>query len=498
MEEFEYKGVWWVPGGNSPVQVTGTLTFSEDSGAYLDLLGTIEDVMHIIGRKAVGVFPVIQGMTTSGKKITLTDCFEAGSTIGSGGFPTARYRANIAFVGEHFNTPSDILLSDLTVEYQHLREWTCVQGLSYSETPGPPKGFQYAYAIPDSIIFNLPALEEMEFEISFSCNIGYKRDEVKLREQAWCEMTPKQPLSFKNYERAIFGMQDFLAFAVAHPVRPLSLYGTVANGTYFIEFDGEKIARNTTVSIYFSVRRVPGDTEILHPVIMMFPLDSVKERVGTLVDNWFVKRESLRPVFDLFFAVLKGTDLYSENRFLFTIQALETYHRRVNQLDDAAREKHNQRVQNIVDLVPDEDKEFVQGKLRYGYEPSLQTRLTKLIKKHKRAAALFISNPWTFAEKCVTTRNYLTHYEPSLKDKAVTNSSELYDLSQDLKLLLELCLLEEIGFSPEEIENLTRKRLNFGKHRLIPLVPIPAGEVQEPADGDQDMQSEGAGEAADD
>lgn len=408
MEEFEYKGTWWVPGGNSTAQVPGTLTFSEDSGAYLDLLGTIEDVPHSITRKDVGVFPVILGMTVSGKKITLTDCFQAGTTFGSGGFPTARYRAQIAFVGEHFNMPSDILLDDLTVEYQHLREWTCVKGLAYSQTLGPPKGFQYAYAVPDAISFVSPALEEMEFEISFSCNIEHKRDEVKLREQAWCKMTPKQPMSFMNYERAMFGMQEFLALAVAHPVRPLSIYGTIANGIYFVEFNGEQIARQTTVGIYFSVKRVADDTEILHPLIMMFPFDSVKERVGTLVDNWFAKRERLRPVYDLFFAVLRGADLYSENRFLFAIQALETYHRRVNRMDDAAREKHNQRIQNIANLIPDEDKEFVQGKLRYGYEPSLQSRLTKLIKKHKKATDLFISNAWTFAGKCVTSNTSIT------------------------------------------------------------------------------------------
>lgn len=55
-------------------------------------------------------------------------------------------------------------------------------------------------------------------------------------------------------------------------------------------------------------------------------------------------------------------------------------------------------------------------------------------------------NKKDFVCDVVTTRNYLTHYDEKLKDKARTDVGELYKITQNLKNLIELCFFYRIGF----------------------------------------------------
>ena len=64
-----------------------------------------------------------------------------------------------------------------------------------------------------------------------------------------------------------------------------------------------------------------------------------------------------------------------------------------------------------------------------------------------------------FITNAANTRNYLTHYDPKLKDKSVRNE-ELYNLIKKLELLAELCLLTEIGFSSKELKDI------YSKHEI--------------------------------
>lgn len=54
-----------------------------------------------------------------------------------------------------------------------------------------------------------------------------------------------------------------------------------------------------------------------------------------------------------------------------------------------------------------------------------------------------------FVQKVVATRNYQTHFDENKKDKAA-RGKEFHHVAQQLKLLLEACLMEEIGFGPGE------------------------------------------------
>jgi hypothetical protein len=54
----------------------------------------------------------------------------------------------------------------------------------------------------------------------------------------------------------------------------------------------------------------------------------------------------------------------------------------------------------------------------------------------------------------------LTHYDPGLEQKAA-QGQELYDLTQKLKVLVEICLLEELGFTLVAIREMTFKHRRY-------------------------------------
>jgi hypothetical protein len=69
------------------------------------------------------------------------------------------------------------------------------------------------------------------------------------------------------------------------------------------------------------------------------------------------------------------------------------------------------------------------------------------------AVSALITDKDAFAKNVVNTRNYHTHYDPHLKDKAV-QGSKLYALTEQLSYLLQACLLVELGIPKQKCAEL--------------------------------------------
>ena len=61
-----------------------------------------------------------------------------------------------------------------------------------------------------------------------------------------------------------------------------------------------------------------------------------------------------------------------------------------------------------------------------------------------------------FISKVCDTRNYLTHYDVSLKEKSAS-AKELYYLNEDLRTILQIYFLKELGFANEGIKKMLFK-----------------------------------------
>ena len=113
MDKFEYEGIWWLP-DKPEKQVSGTLRFTPNEGAILDLIGSFKDTKEI---NKMLELEIILGISSNGKNITLHKCFETKSNVSVPGLLTSSFYANEVFVGAHFQKSEDIKFRELSIRY---------------------------------------------------------------------------------------------------------------------------------------------------------------------------------------------------------------------------------------------------------------------------------------------------------------------------------------------------------------------------------------------
>jgi hypothetical protein len=83
----------------------------------------------------------------------------------------------------------------------------------------------------------------------------------------------------------------------------------------------------------------------------------------------------------------------------------------------------------------------------------LRKRLKELLHKNNSILKDYIAHKKDFITKVVDTRNYYTHYTPELCRRAA-KEKELYQITEKLKMIIEVCFLGELGLTPAEIRGL--------------------------------------------
>lgn len=446
-EGFQYQGHWWLPGADED-RVPGILKFDPDEGATLDLMGSLKGLEGIIDPLEP---EMILGLSSDGKLVTLKDC---GRTLGNlrfgSGFSTSTFAADTVFVGEHFERPEDVGFERLVVEYLHLEAWAGTSGfdINFAEETEEPKRrwIEMKHELPEPST----AAVGGEYEVTLDFGSDFKASQ---RPITWATINQPAELAIKFPEKQpfdrlsdiVFRLQHLLSLGMRRSAYPVAVRGYT--GT-----PGEAMP----VEAYYRPLGGTDDVERPERFEMLFSHGDLPGGFETAVARWLERAEKLDPVYRLFLGTVYNPRSYLEQRFLNLVQALEVYHRRALFVPDLPKEEHEKRVEDLLDAVPDEHKGWLERKLQVVSEPSLNQRLHEIFKRHlgivesvvgkkKQARAAFI-------EKVVATRNYRAHFDDSKKDKAA-RGEELYLIMQKLNLLLEACLMEEIGFGPEETKD---------------------------------------------
>ena len=125
--------------------------------------------------------------------------------------------------------------------------------------------------------------------------------------------------------------------------------------------------------------------------------------------------------------------MYSDDRFLNMCRAIEAYHK---------------------------------AKI-YDKRKNLRARLSDLIDIFQSTDSTFIPDKTKFLRIVMDTRNHLTHPDVKPKKNAVSGNA-LFFAAEQLRLLVEMCLLKEAGFTVFEIQGLFAK--NDKHQQLIQMI----------------------------
>jgi hypothetical protein len=444
-ESVEHTGYWWLP-SDPEMRIPGRLRFSLQEGVFLDLSGNFD---HELVRDPRGVN--ILGQSSFGEPITIYQAyFQSGES--PGGDPTggkSSFVATRAFIGVHFSQKEDAKFKAIEFQVPYLDRWLNLPILDYKHRE---RGFSLTYERPELISFN-PS-DELKIKINFEASgpaIGSTVTDISFTHRAVFIVELSDTAHFNDFGEILVHLTNFLALAVVAPVRPVAVYGWVpATGS------DEVSERTTGVDVLLPIYTPPQEDDI-STYDMLFTYSDIKERFGVFLENWFRKRDLLQPVFDLFFSAIYDTNPHAVTTFLNYTQAIETYHIRTMTKKVEPPEEYTERVREILASVPEEHREWVRKRLAFRKRPTLAQRLKDVIDFYPFPVTGQRGSHEVFIREVKDTRNYYTHYDPSLEEKA-PQRGYLKGLSITLGSLLEGLLLHELGFGLDEVKEMQQKR----------------------------------------
>lgn len=400
---------------------------------------------------------IILGRTSDGKNITLYKWFEIKKSFSSNGFTITIIFSNIVFEGVHFNKEEDIKFNEISCNYSNLDEWAWMNGFNIKENKQYDE-IEIKYRLPSREIaeVNKDYIVEIYPNTKMS-NYNLVQKEVAIIQKVYAKVINKNLNSFEEHMKELNYVQNLISLGVGKSVVVMDLVGkTEANKE---EFEGDFFY--SEVKIYFCIKNSTSQRKILPPQ-MLFTLRDIKADFSNILKRWFERKELLEPVINLYFGTLYNSNMYLEQRFSSLIQAIESYHRRTKINTEIGTEDHEERVNSILSSVDSKYKEWLKSKLLYSNEPSLRKRLESMVKECSGLINLESSKQKkSFINKVCDTRNYFTHYDESLANRA-EKGSELLNICNKLEIIIEFNLLLEIGFNKDSAYELLKKKYIHG------------------------------------
>jgi hypothetical protein len=337
------------------------------------------------------------------------------------------------------------------MRYSYIDEWVDLSGF---EMKPPSQEFEIKYKRPEPFLLDIN--ENLKIKIGFEVIYpiySHPQIEVSMKQNAWITFYPSTPKTLDEYLKIIFNMTNFLTLAMSVPAYPTIFEGKNESEKIIV---GDKAILKPIDVLFKQQSYVLEPVKPLHAREMLFTLKQISKK-DQVLQRWFERAQVLEPVYNLYFGTYYQRG-YITNEFLNLTQALESYHRNTMVNFELPLNEHNERINEILNSTPEAQKSWLSNKLKYSNEPTLRHRLRELWDKTPTSISAKFGSKDSFVNVTVDTRNYWTHFGDDLKANAATGE-ELYYLVVKLRILIQTCLLQELGFNPGEVELLMSKPL---------------------------------------
>ena len=477
------QGHWWKP-NDYENRVGGKLALRDEELFRLEIFSEFGDPPYDLSSRRIKQIPKILGVTTDGREVTLIGCqrdnlndnWNQGARNISSEYVSSR--AIIGYQFENHNPAFDFV----EVSFPYQEDWARFEGLDV--------GFQTNRGIVDSgskfqITFTFPETVSGyidDYEISLKVNgdtniTRFRGASIDLDSRF--KIDPKRPrVVLDEYIEAISILNNFLAFATDRPIAPIEIKGKI---------------NDRDASIHYPTEGIRKEEAQVHPYSLLFHFAYISGDFSGALQRWFEISDEMKPVIDLLLGTYFNNQMYENNAFLSLSQAVESYHRFTRKgryhseykyekvLDDlvsflyrgldniynhsgsvhgspgtSSSAKNLKTLDEMYNLENSFKNKMKDGTLKYANEYSLRRRLSELVEEQRPILEELPYNIVNRQGEAIATRNYLTHYDPGLRSRAV-EGGEITKLTWGLQQILEVALLKRIGIHEDVIE----RRLNF-------------------------------------
>jgi hypothetical protein len=271
------------------------------------------------------------------------------------------------------------------------------------------------------------------------------RGRFSLEEDVYVLLDADPKVDFESLDDLMMKMRDFLTMCTLEVCVPIRLTGVVNRDAKPGDQDFGQL------DIYYKLIDYPANSRTPHWSEMVVPYKDIKDRFENVVRRWYDGYEKMSPFFDSFFSTHYVPVMYTQQKFLSRINAIELYHR-INYRNYVIDQTlHKERLKRILDSSPDTYKEWLANQLNWSNEPQLRFRLEEVVSELGRPIEHLLGYSKNGIGRIVTTRNYFTHRDPELEDKAAKDLELIY-LTRVLDVMIRMLMLKEIGFDTDEIE----------------------------------------------
>ena len=456
-EQFEFQGIWFLPEAKKNT-IYGSVEYSRGN-IHLEITKIVinTDVNNLSQAEKFQQdhIPIILGVAHTGEKITLQDC-----TLVNEEYKTRseeklrviqyRYRVHQMFVGKHYESYKDIKFNSISTDFSSLGTWYTKSNISQESQPF---SIEYKPVEPTEVKIDEEYSLKIQCSLSHTKNLSNRSTLINESVSLLIKKRDQQTVEYAKLDDVITCYRFFLMLATMHTVHPIRIIG---------------YAKKQPVEIYPNIVLYENIQENIFSHKMLFTFNYIEERFADKIQKWRKLWEIYKEPITTYFLALLNQELISVKLSLLSIaSALESYHREKYCRKKMPQEEYENMIKDMKEKLKDKKQRcFIDKFKKMGNAPSLNKRLNELIKIAPETFADVKKEKVEFVNKVVNTRNDYAHGAKELEKEAVSKSDTLHHLVEEMKLLMECCLLRELCFSQEQIEGMmkhNRKVRNYAR-----------------------------------
>lgn len=454
--DYTYKGFWWLPenpddqfSGDLEIDETGTLTLTVlDSRQTDNLRKRIEKVFTV---------PIINGYARNKftkKDLAFTLFNNSISSYSISGLAEFSFQCQYATTYNHYKTPDSLQIGSVFLEAQLINEWTGVSGIKDVKNKAI-KTFKFSLDYEQPKPITLLKNKEFHLYIWFYANHKKNKNSFELNEKARINIEFKKKVDFNQLNKHIELIQNFLSFCISVPV---SLQKIEFREHSNADFKRLKLKHQSTFDIFISDRRTYTSIKSIRSNNMLVEYNKIANNETFYISKWLELNKKLEPVFKLYFDTLYNPGLYKENAFLNNVAALEIYHRINNPDFNGKNDEYSKKLEKILNQISKgNEKQWLKVRLEKRKETSLFNRLINIVERTPTLSKRLVGDFNGFATIISNTRHYLTHFDYKNKEKGIAEGDELVEMIGKTRLLIQIQILLDLGFSETETNTLIKK-----------------------------------------